>query len=53
VNTATADELTTRYGLKSFTAALIVARRPFASLDELRGLSGLTDAQLASIAAVP
>ncbi|WP_409328862.1 S8 family serine peptidase [Trujillonella humicola] len=45
VNTMDQATLMSSFGLLAFTARLIVARRPFASLEQLRGLLGLTAEQ--------
>jgi subtilisin family serine protease len=51
VNTDDADTLVRRFGLLPITVALLVARRPFQQLEDIRGILGLTDQQYAAIAA--
>jgi subtilisin family serine protease len=50
LNTADPGELASRYGLLPFTARLLVARRPFGTIDDIRGTLGLTDEQFARLA---
>lgn len=52
INTATADELVARFGLLPFTAMLLVAKRPYAKLEDIHQVLGLTDLQFAAIASV-
>lgn len=50
LNSAEADDLISRFNLVPFTARLLVARRPYASVDQIRGTLGLTDEQFTRIA---
>ena len=49
VNSMDQATLMSTFGLLAFTARLIVARRPFPTLDALHGLLGLTDEQFGRI----
>jgi hypothetical protein len=50
VNQDDLETLILRFGLARLTARLLLARRPFARLDDIRGILGLTDEQFARIA---
>lgn len=50
VNTLDTHELIHKFQLLPLTAKLLVAKRPFLSLEDLRGTLGLTDAQFTCIA---
>jgi serine protease len=50
LNSADVATLVQRYGLLSFTARLLAARRPFVSIDQIRGTIGLTEEQYLAIA---
>lgn len=49
INSADLATLVNRFGLLPYTARLIVARRPFASIEQIHGISGLTEVQYATI----
>jgi subtilisin family serine protease len=49
INSARAETLVSQFDLLTFTARLIEARRPFNSLDEIRGFGGLSDEQFARL----
>lgn len=51
LNTLSAPELVTRAGMPLISALIIQARRPIASLDQLRGVLGLNAAHVAALAA--
>ncbi len=44
-----ADTLVGRFGILALTARLLVVRRPFASVEQIRGTLGLTEEQYAAI----
>jgi competence ComEA-like helix-hairpin-helix protein len=49
VNSATADELTSLYGIGPVTAQAIIVARPFKSVDDLKSVSGIGDKLIESI----
>jgi subtilisin family serine protease len=50
LNRLDAAALQSKYGLAAITAAILVARRPFAEVAQIRGTLGLTEQQFAAIA---
>jgi hypothetical protein len=50
INSAEFATLVTRFGLLAFTARVLISRRPFADIAQLRVLPGLTPEQYSSIA---
>jgi DNA uptake protein ComE-like DNA-binding protein len=49
INTNDAATLVARFGLLPFTAELIVSKRPYRSLEDIRNTLGLTDQQFAAL----
>lgn len=45
LNSADVANLVSTFGLLAYTARLIIARRPFRRVEEIRGISGLTEEQ--------
>jgi subtilisin family serine protease/DNA uptake protein ComE-like DNA-binding protein len=49
INSATQSSLVSRFGLLPFTAQVLIARRPFTSVEQIRRISGLSSEQYAAI----